>query len=381
MGLVAAAHGRAVTLALTENGQVFSWGLAPTLGRPFVPETFTKPGDRYPGLVSDAAGALRDMVAVSTGAPGAMGLTQDGCVYAWGPYAEAAYPDPANLVPQRLSLPSQAISLTSGQNWAAILLANGRVVSWRSGPGSDVPFNTTGRPVTPGAIGLNVGDVIDNRTGAPLEGVVKVAAGASHGLALMHDGQVLAWGQNNLGQRSLGNANDAPVGATPVSSADGATTLSGITAVARGGNHSLALETMGRIYSWGLGTSRQLVDDLGQPRANNAVRGVRPELVLDSAGTSALTGVRAVYGSTANSLALMADGRVLIWGLRGSHDLGQGLAATPPLYQGLPLAVLNEAGGAPLVMTPMAYWPDLGRRGTPPPLKGAGISRGKAVLG
>lgn len=364
--LVAAAHGRDVTLALTEDGQVQTWGLGSSLGRNYTPESFISVGELYPGLATDSFGPLRGIVAISTAASGALALTQDGTVYAWGPYSTAVLPKPDNRVPRLLDLPGKAIAISSGQNWAAILLADGRVMSLRSGPGSEAPYNMTGRPSIPGVIGLNVGYVIDNRTGQPLENIVQVAAGGSHGLALSRDGQVLAWGENNLGQLGLGHSNNAPVSASPVVGPDGTGTLNGITMVAAGHAHSLAMDGAGHIYSWGLGTYGQLGDGPGQPRANNILRAFRPELVLDAAGTSPLSGARAVYGTTGNSIALMPDGRVLIWGLRSTNDLGQG-AAVPPLYQGLPLAVLNEAGNGPLLMTPMAYWSDLGYRGSATP--------------
>lgn len=362
-GLVAAAHGADVTLALSEDGQVHSWGLGITLGRSYTPTSFSSAGELYPGLVGDAAGPLQNIVAVSTAANGALALTQDGTVYAWGPFSTSAFPIPDNKVPQLLSLPAKAVAVASGQNWAAILLANGRVMSLRSGPGSEAPFNSTGRPVVPGAVGLNVGYVIDNRTGQPLEGIVQVAAGGPHGLALTREGSVLAWGQNNLCQLGQGNSAATPLAALPVLGPNGTGTLGGIVMVAGGGNHSLALDSSGRIYSWGLGAQGQLGDGPSQPRSMSASRTCIPELVLDAAGTAPLAGVRAIYGTTSNSIALMPDGRVLIWGLRSTNDLGQGPGATVPLYQGLPLTVLNEAGSGPLLMTPMAYWPDLWQRG------------------
>ncbi len=365
-GLVAAAHGQDVTLALSEDGQVYSWGQGRTLGRSY-PDAFLSAGEMYPGLVTDTAGPLQNIVAISTAANGALALTQDGAVYAWGPFSTAVLPVPDNKVPQLLSLPAKAVALASGQNWAAILLANGRVMTLRSGPGTEF-YNSTGRPTTPGAVGLNVGYVVDSRTGQPLEGIVQVAAGASHGLALTREGQVLGWGQNDLGQLAQGSSGSStPPAALPVWGPESSSQLTGIVMVAAGHGHSLALDSNGRVYSWGQGGSGQLGDGPGTPRSTNVVRTFRPELVLDASGTAPLSGVRAVYGTTANSIALMSDGRVLIWGLRSTNDLGQGSSAELPLHQGLPLAVQNEAGTGSLFMTPMAYWPDLWRRGTASP--------------
>jgi hypothetical protein len=59
-----------------------------------------------------------------------------------------------------------------------------------------------------------------------------------------------------------------------------------------------------------------------------------------SDGSAPLEEVQAVYGSGDNSLTLMTDGRVMIWGNRGRSDLGQGSAQTP-FYQPLPVAFLK----------------------------------------
>jgi hypothetical protein len=60
--------------------------------------------------------------------------------------------------------------------------------------------------------------------------VVDTAAGSSHNLALKGDGTVVAWGSNGWGQR------DVPAG------------LTGVTAIAAGQDHSLAVQ--GPRYAW-----------------------------------------------------------------------------------------------------------------------------------
>ena len=58
---------------------------------------------------------------------------------------------------------------------------------------------------------------------AALSGVTAIAGGDSHSLALLSDGAVVGWGYNDNGQTTV------PAG------------LSGVTAIAGGGSHSLAL--------------------------------------------------------------------------------------------------------------------------------------------
>jgi hypothetical protein len=66
-----------------------------------------------------------------------------------------------------------------------------------------------------------------------LSGVVAIAGGDSHSLALKSDGTVVAWGYNTDGQCS------APAG------------LSGVVAIAGGNMHSLALKSDGTAVTWG----------------------------------------------------------------------------------------------------------------------------------
>ena len=60
-----------------------------------------------------------------------------------------------------------------------------------------------------------------------LSGIVAIAAGGNHSLALKVDGTLVAWGRNYAGETSV------PAG------------LSGIVAIEAGGTHSLALKADG----------------------------------------------------------------------------------------------------------------------------------------
>ena len=67
-----------------------------------------------------------------------------------------------------------------------------------------------------------------------LENIIEIAGGGAHSLALRSDGTVVAWGANCYGQ--LGNAiNSSSDSFVLVSN------LTGVTAIAAGGEHSLAM--------------------------------------------------------------------------------------------------------------------------------------------
>ena len=81
-----------------------------------------------------------------------------------------------------------------------------------------------------------------------------IAAGGNHSLAVI-GGAVLAWGRNNKGQ--LGNGGVAN-SAVPVAAA--APANANVVAIAAGWQHSLALTSTGGVLAWGWNISGQLGD-------------------------------------------------------------------------------------------------------------------------
>jgi hypothetical protein len=84
-----------------------------------------------------------------------------------------------------------------------------------------------------------------------LSGITAIAGGGFHSLALKNDGTVWAWGANAQGQLGNGTNTDSNV---PVQ----VSTLSGITAIAGGAYHSLALKNDGTVWAWGYNGTGQL---------------------------------------------------------------------------------------------------------------------------
>ena len=82
-----------------------------------------------------------------------------------------------------------------------------------------------------------------------MSGIIAIAGGGSHSLALTSTGSVLAWGWNFWGQ------NDVPPSATNV------------VGIAAGGYHSVALRADGTVVSWGNYDTQAIVP----PTATNQV--------------------------------------------------------------------------------------------------------------
>ncbi|MEA2974221.1 MAG: hypothetical protein QOG82_2679 [Actinomycetota bacterium] len=134
-----------------------------------------------------------------------------------------------------------------------------------------------------------------------------VAAGGDHSLVLS-GGQVRSWGLNHVGQ--LGRGNTTATIPTPGLVGGG---LSGVTAVAAGYYHSLALKGDGTVWSWGWNYFGQLGDGTTVDRS----------LPVQVVG---LTNVVAISAGGLHNLALKGDGTVWAW---GSNSVGQLGKATP----------------------------------------------------
>ena len=159
-----------------------------------------------------------------------------------------------------------------------------------------------------------------------LSGITVVAAGNEHSLALKGDGTVWAWGSNNCGQLGDGSTTDRPV---PVQVSG----LTGVAAIAAGVNFSLALKTDSTVWAWGYNGSGQL----GNGTTNNSSTPVQ---------VSGLTGVTAIAAGFDHSAAMLIGNTVYTWGNNSSGQLGNGstTASTTPVQSLLGGALAISAG-------------------------------------
>ncbi|MEN6341306.1 MAG: dockerin type I domain-containing protein [Methanospirillum sp.] len=151
-------------------------------------------------------------------------------------------------------------------------------------------------------------------------GFTAVAAGGEHSLALRADGSIVSWGRNNHNQ-----VTDTPTG-------------TGFTAIAAGGYHSLALRADGSIVSWGYDSFGQVSQTPGGTGFTAVAAGGEHSLALRADGsivswgrndygqvsqTPAGTGFAAVAAGFRHSVALRADGSIVSWGLNMHGEVSQ----------------------------------------------------------
>src|SRR3990172_8317573 len=137
-------------------------------------------------------------------------------------------------------------------------------------------------------------------------------------------GTVWAWGgQTELGDGTVGDKK------TPVQVSG----LSGVTAIAAGRSHALAVKSDGTVWAWGLNSKGQLGDGT-TTRRNTPVK------------VNGLTDVMAVAAGDSYSLALKSDGSVWAWGHNEHGELGDPALANSPIPVQVPVGVVKAISAA-----------------------------------
>jgi alpha-tubulin suppressor-like RCC1 family protein len=231
--VIAVASGGGFTLAVKSDGSVWAWGTngLSQLGNPNVPTATPLP------VPVTGLGIGSGVIAVAAGEGHSMALKADGSVWAWGTNGngELGNGGPTG-VPTTNIVPTQVIGLGSGSGVIAIAAGLAHSMALKS-DGSVLTWGLRGSSTPVVVSGLGSGS-----------GVIAIAAGGEHDLALKADGSVAAWGGNTEGQ--LGTGTPSTGSATPVG-VSGLGSGAGIIAIAAGFQHSLALKSDGSVLAWG----------------------------------------------------------------------------------------------------------------------------------
>ncbi|MGW1116336.1 RCC1 domain-containing protein [Streptomyces tanashiensis] len=213
----------------------------------------------------------------------------------------------------------KAVQVAGGDDHSIALLEDGSVVAWGANLSGQLGDGTNTARTTPVKV-CAVGETAP--CASFLKGVVAVAAGDVHSLALLTDGTVVSWGNNGFGQLGEGSAvnhETTPVRVCAVGGTAPCTSyLSNVTSIAGGYQHSLALLSDGHVRSWGLNDTGQLGDGTTDFRISPVAVGSLSDVVSIAAGTT-------------HSVASRSDGSAFTWGSGEALGDGSGALATNPV--------------------------------------------------
>ncbi|HVT78846.1 MAG TPA: RHS repeat-associated core domain-containing protein [Acidimicrobiales bacterium] len=293
------------TLALRTNGTVAASGL-------------NSSGQLGDGTTTDrnkpvAVNGLKNITAVATGLYHSVALDTAGNVWTWGQNTNGQLGDGTTTdrhLPIRVYTASNApapnnfpaTAIAANGNTTYALLSDGTVRAW----GQNDKGQVGNHDYNPANVLLPTPVVKSDST--TLTGVASIAAGGATGYARTTAGAVWAWGAGGYGQLGDGTFANRPYAAS----------ITGLTAtqISAGIYHAYALISGGGIKAWGYNQSGQLGNNTSGPGTNSAT----PVSVLN-ANLTTLTGATDVAAGGYHGLAVVA-GAVKSWGQNGFGQLG-----------------------------------------------------------
>jgi alpha-tubulin suppressor-like RCC1 family protein len=304
-------------LALHSSGTVTAWG-------------YNGEGELGNGTTSESAtpvpvSGLANVVAVDAGYEHNLALLADGTVMAWGDnyFGELGVggsdfagggPESCGSGSHCSSVPipvaglTDVVAIDAGYRSSAALLGNGTVVAWGydyygflgNGTGTETGCECAERPVPVPGVSSAV-DISSDR----------------HGMALLANGTVTAWGQDTDGQIGNGTDFEAPPPECLCLPAVSVVGLAGpVRQIDAGGYHSVALLGSGIAQAWGYNYEGEL---------GNGIVTTEGCTCIPAAGSPVLgLAAQSLSAGEYHSLELLADGSVWAWGYNSGGQLGDG---------------------------------------------------------
>jgi len=241
---------------------------------------------------------ISNIVQVSAGYLHSLALKADGTVWSWGANCQGQLGTGNNfyqISPTQVTGLANIIKIAAGGNNSMAIDISGNLWAWGNNEFGQLGNGTTNNSNIPALV-------------PGMTNVSHISLGPSvynHSVALKNDGTVWAWGLNLFGQLGNGTTSGFDDNPNPVQVSG----LAGIIDISAGGEHTLALQDIGTVLSWGLNQDGQLGDN----STTNKTSPVNVQFLRS------VTNISAGYQ---HSMALRTDGKVFTWGDNTFGQLG-----------------------------------------------------------
>lgn len=285
------ACGSSHSMALTSEGQLYTWGYNEygQLGNNTTTDALT------PQLIT-VSGAT--FASIAGGRYHSMALTTDGKLYTWGSnvYGQLGNDSATTaLTPQLITVSGVTFaSIACSAYHSMALTSEGQLYTWGSNATGELGNGTDIDALTPQLITV-AGVTFAN-----------ISCGYSFSTALSSDGKLYTWGSNEYGQLAISLRQSYT---TPQ-----LITVSGVTftEINCGNRHMIALSSDGKLYTWGNNASGQLgigtYSDQDEPTLITATEDTFNSVCASNFYTMALNLEGQLYAFGDNSLGNYGDG-------------------------------------------------------------------------
>ena len=261
-------------------------------------------------IVKSGAGAIDARAQIRAGFNSPIVLNSRGEVRDWGTsnsLGDSLWPQYAPNPPPEFVTHAydprigSVVSIESSPSGKFVVLQSGQVLAWGNN--------------ALGALGLGSGTWVFTPALVPvLSGIVQMAGGVAHSLALDAQGRVYATGANDFGQLGFGDQ----LARTKFTLLQ---TPANVTQIAAGWWTSYALDSSGKVWAWGR-------NDAGQIGSGNTTDSPSPQVVVG------LPPIATLFSGPGGSFAIDRDGAVWGWGATNLTDAkGVPYPVTKPIRQ------------------------------------------------
>lgn len=272
-------------LAIDINGELYGWGSNTngTIGNGFTTSAFTP----------QKIGTSSNWVSIAIGIDASYAINSSGELYSWGVGYHGSLGTGTNYsyTPTRVGTASNWTKVVAGDNFAAAINSVGELYTWGYNGYGNLGTGDYNNASTPTRIGVSL-------TWAD------IGAGANFIIAITNNGQMYGAGYNNVGQLGIGTTT-LQTTLTRIGS------LSNWSKVECGYSHSLAINSSDQLYSWGS-------NSYGQLGIATTLNSTSPVQVGSSSNWNSNLFSAGFY----HSMAVNSLGEVYSWGYNNWGQLG-----------------------------------------------------------